>query len=153
MKTILLTILALGFAACGSSQNVPSDVLKSFESRYKKAENVTWSSDNGVFSALYKESELVKKSSYQKDGEWIETVTELLVDDLMTCITDYVDDEYMDASIFEAILMESPETKEYQISLEYLDMDREGDEDMDLEGNVVFTKLIFDTNCEFLSEE
>ncbi|MEP0987156.1 hypothetical protein [Ekhidna sp.] len=153
MKTILLTILVLGFAACGSSQNVPSAVLKSFESRYKKAENVTWSSDKGVFSALYKESELVKKSSYQKDGEWIETVTELLVDDLMTCITDYVDDEYMDASIFEAILMESPETKEYQISIEYLDMDREGDEDMDSEGNVVFTKLIFDTNCEFLSEE
>ncbi len=156
MKTITLILMILGLAVCGSGQNVPATISKALANKYKKAQNVSWTANKNSFEAVFEHNNFVKKATFDKEGKWLETVTELSVDNLMSCITDLVEDEYSDSYIIEAVYFEKPEASEYIITIESndeLDDSEEETEPATKESSSSYTRLVFDDDCELVRED
>ncbi len=146
--------MMFGLTFCGSDQEVPTVVSKSFKNKYKQAENISWSSDKESYLVDFEHNDFVKRARFAKDGKWEETITELPIDDLMTCIIEFVGNTYKDGSVKDGKYLETPDAEEYHITISYSDENDSNEEDTESENEEVnYVKLIFDADCEFVKEE
>ncbi|MEO9804735.1 MAG: hypothetical protein ABJF04_15880 [Reichenbachiella sp.] len=156
MKKLAVFLLLFGAIACGAKTEIPKKVMKTFKSKYKRAVNAEWISGQGVFEVSFRHETFEKVANFQEDGTWIETITYLSSDQIMTCITDYVDEYHYGGQIIEAEFVENPDKEIYSIivegEIESYDEDPY-DEDNRRENHEESIQLMFDADCSFLEGE
>lgn len=72
------------FAAPTQAQirKIPSAVTDSFKEKYPDANGVEWRDKVSVFSAVFSRDGVSYEAKYNSKGEWLNTESELAVDDL-----------------------------------------------------------------------
>lgn len=153
MKAIALVFVLIGSVLCGSCQDVPSAISNAFTSKYKTAKNIDWSMSKGIYKVVFEHNDVIKRASFTKEGNWLETVTEVLLDELMECIVEYIEDDFSDSNILEAIYSEKPKINEYIVTIETTDELEVSEEDMNPTNDPIIIRLVFNDDCEFVRED
>lgn len=112
---------------------VPVEVLTAFGAKYPGAQEVSWDFGWNGFSAHFLDGEGNEADAFfKKNGEWIETITQLDLFDLPDRILGAIKDTYVDNTIEAAAKVEQPAGICYLVSVDeiehsyILDFDEEG---------------------------
>lgn len=151
MKKMIFVLVLLVMIACGANAQVPEKVSKTFASMYKGASNVSWSDENGEYTASFKQNGKSKEAIFEEDGSWTQTTTFLSENDLLVCIKDHLDYEYPDAEFLEAEFIETPDNKRYYVLIENVEIYfNEEDEEVRNTENI---QVVFDEDCNVVGED
>ncbi len=77
-----------------SSSKVPSPVTSAFKKMNPDAKSVTWEIEDGVYEASYKKNGMASSSTYDKNGDLIESEVDIKVKDLPPSVPDYIKTHY-----------------------------------------------------------
>ena len=147
-KTIIFFIL---FAVIVSKANadVPAKVSKAFKAKYTKVEDLSWDNDGNEYYATFTHEGLSKSATFDENGVWIETTTSLSADDLKTCITDIIEEDYSEYEVLNAEQIASPD---YDYT--YVNLAETEDEDQDEGEEADSIRLKFETvSCKLAAVE
>lgn len=167
MKKSIFIVAIMGLMTFGVQAQVPDKVTKAFETKYKNAKELSWTSYGDEYYANFELNQQVKTATFMKDGQWATTVTVLLETKLPDCINDLVGENYAGNQITGAEFVETPQSSKYYVTIQSEvtgDNDTEEDEeieeyDEDIDEDVFEddssnpTSLIFGKDCKFLGEE
>lgn len=148
MKSVILLAVALVLMVYQMEAQVPKKAANSFSSRYQAAENVKWSSSEGVFKVSFEHLEQSKTASYKTDGTWVKTNIYLTPEELTFRIKDHIKQEYYGAKVVKADLVRTPTSLKYYIVIEHVNSKTQEDKKAPEK-----TTLIFNEKCEFLGEK
>lgn len=131
MKKIICSLffafLAVGIVAANGI-DVPTKVASTFKAKYPSAEDVVWDMANDHYIATFNLDGSDASSTFEKDGTWKETVTEISEDELPEEISKYLEDNYDDNNINSASKIETPSSTTFSINVEVTETDDEDEE-------------------------
>jgi hypothetical protein len=78
---------------------VPENVVKSFQSDHPKAQDITWDKEGVNYEANYKENNNSFSVVIDKEGQILETESEISISDLPPGTVKYINDNYKDYSL------------------------------------------------------
>ena len=114
MKIIYIALLCSALMSItASAQNisadkVPASVIKSFKAKFPSAENVKWELENkNEYEAVFKTKGVEQSASFEMNGKWMETETEMKISELSAEIQKSVTKNYAGYKIDEASKVES----------------------------------------------
>lgn len=111
MKKIWIIALSIAMASCASGQkenaqdknkDVPAAVKEKFVSLYPDVKNEKWDAEDGNFEAEFSISKTETSVLFDKDGNVLETETEMNPSDLPAPVLDYCKTNMPDKKIKEA---------------------------------------------------
>ena len=143
MKRILFLALATIFTLSINGQTrSPKKVRDAFETKYPKAEKVTWTSKGErqkEWTANYFVENDSMQASFDYKANWLFTYTFIEIESLPEAVTHTIMDEYNTAKIILAVRMQVPEFDGFGVAFMYLG-DRWGVQ-ITKEGKVVRRRL------------
>lgn len=114
MKANILIIVACSLASLVNAQklkstDVPEAVKKSFAERFAKAKEVKWSKESAaVFEAEFEVAEKEQSATFDTNGQWLGTETEIKTAELPASVKATLDKEFHGFTIKEAEKAETP---------------------------------------------
>lgn len=135
MKTTILLIIvsALLFSCNGptkekqENQDQTNPAEANFKSQYPDAKDVEWEQEGEYTEAEFEQDGLEISILYDKDGNVIETETEIDASQLPPSVSNYLTENYAGSEIEEAEKIESPKGNFFEVEIEY-----ENDEEVEL---------------------
>lgn len=124
MKMMLSCMMLMTFLATQHSNaynfSVPDAVEKSFQQKYPDAEDVNWSeSDDHYVATFYDDEGYTKQASFDENGVWLKTTTDLDEDGLPENISEYIMSNYGEVDYFNQIIFsEKPDGHQYLVAFE-----------------------------------
>lgn len=99
MKNVIFVIAAaiiFSLTACGqNAKDVPVKVKTAFEQKFHGVQNVKWDKENATeWEAEFKINGVAMSVNYSADGTWLETETEIKIDQVPAKINDYITNTY-----------------------------------------------------------
>ena len=104
----VLFISTTAFAQKLTADKVPTPVQQTFKSKFPSADNVKWELEkNGRYEAAFKTNKKEQTSCFNKDGQWVETETEMEASELPQVVSQTISKQFAGYKIKEVVLMES----------------------------------------------
>ena len=117
----LIVVLGL-FVAFGAAAATPPEVnekvLKAFEETFVKATDVVWHETGNTFEARFKQSEIISRASYDKDGNLLRTIRYYSEEGLPINILTKIKRKFSGKSIFGVTECATGDEVEYNIVLQ-----------------------------------
>lgn len=114
MKKVLLGALLIAGSAL-FAQDVPSNVKKTFQSKFPKAEEAEWIENDESYDVDFYENNAMKSASFNNAGKWLETRTSL--EKIPALVEKSVAAKYKGATVDATTLVESADGKViYEVS-------------------------------------
>ena len=134
MKNTLIIVALLATINC-IAQNVPIAVKNAFAKSFPNIIVKKWDKEDGNYEANISKDGKAMSATYDAKGNWMETETDIKVDELPPVVTNYIKTNYKGSTIKEAAVLSRP-----GISKLY-------------EAEVKSKDLLFDKDGKFLKEE
>lgn len=150
MKNIFFTLLIFAGVISVSNGQTPKKVLDALSFKYKGAESIEWLKVDGTFNASFEHNGLSKTASFKNDGSWIQTTIDLPISELLSCIDNYLKEEYPTAMLIAVEFLETPDVERYHVLLEIDEVIYNDDEE---EVTSKSFTLIFDEDCQLIDNE
>ncbi len=119
MKAIHLFafIFILSIVAC-NAKTPPTTVTSAFAQKFKRAEKVKWDMEEAnEWEAEFMLSGKEMSASFDLSGKWLETETEIELNELPAVVKKAIDKQYSGSKIGETSLIDSPDFNGYEIAL------------------------------------
>lgn len=120
MKTLIIgmsLLIALSFNAC-KQEKVPVKVKSAFSQKYPEAKNVDWDmEEDGEWEAGFNMNGDKMSASFDQNGQWLETETEMDRDKLPEAVDSTLSSHFKGYNVEEVEYLESPEGKGFEIQL------------------------------------
>jgi hypothetical protein len=133
MKNALYSILLI--TVSWAAQNVPETVKSAFSKIFPNTAVKKWDKEGGNYEANFTKDGKTMSATFDAQGNWKETETDIKIGELPPAVLDYVKINYKGASIKEASIVSNPAAKKMY------------------EAEVKGKDLLFDENGKFLKEE
>ena len=133
MKTLLLVVGVVITMSCWSQTNVPSAVQSSFTKLFPGITVKKWDKEGSSYEANFSKDAKTMSATFDADGTWKETETDIRVAELPAPVLSYIKSNY-EAGIKEAAIIETPKGKMYEAEVKGKD-------------------LLFDMDGKFLKQE
>jgi len=120
MKKLIIVLglfVALG-AAAANPPEVNEKVLKAFEETFVKATDVVWHETGNTYEARFKQSEIISRASYDKDGNLLRTIRYYSEEGLPINILTKIKKRFSGKSIFGVTECATGDEVEYNIVLQ-----------------------------------
>jgi len=120
MKKLIIILglfVALG-AAAANPPEVNEKVLKAFEETFVKATDVVWHETGNTYEARFKQSEIISRASYDKDGNLLRTIRYYSEEGLPINILTKIKKRFSGKSIFGVTECATGDEVEYNIVLQ-----------------------------------
>jgi hypothetical protein len=132
MKTSMIAFTLFVATSC-MSQNVPAAVKAAFTKNFPGITAEKWDKEDGNFEANFKQDGKTMSATFDANGGWLETETDIAITELPASITNYVKEHYKGATIKEAAILKTPKGDMYEAEVKGKD-------------------VMFDMNGKFLKE-
>ena len=120
MKKLIVVLglfVALG-ATAANPPEVTEKVLKAFEQTFVKATDVVWSELGNTYEARFKQSEIISRASYDKEGNLLRTIRYYSEEGLPINILTKLKKKFAGKSIFGVTESATGDEVEYSIVLQ-----------------------------------
>ena len=117
------------------AQSVPAEAKAAFAKNFPGATVKKWDKEDGNYEANFTKDGKTMSATFDAQGTWVETETDIKVSELPAAVSDYVKTNYKGASIKEAAVISNPTSKKIY------------------EAEVKGKDLLFDENGKFIKEE
>jgi hypothetical protein len=120
MKKLIVVLglfVALG-AAAANPPEVNEKVLKAFEETFVKATDVVWHETGNTYEARFKQSEVISRASYDKDGNLLRTIRYYSEEGLPINILTKLKKKFSGKSIFGVTESATGDEVEYHVVLQ-----------------------------------
>jgi len=120
MKKLIIVLglfVALG-AAAANPPEVNEKVLKAFEETFVKATDVVWHETGNTYEARFKQSEIISRASYDKDGNLLRTIRYYSEEGLPINILTKIKRKFSGKSIFGVTECATGDEVEYNVVLQ-----------------------------------
>lgn len=128
MKTLIIgmsLLIAISFSSC-DQEKAPEKVKAAFNQKFPNAEETDWEMEKeNEWEAEFEVDEKEMSATFSQDGMWLETETEVEVEDLPASVKQTLKAQFKDYEVEETEYVESPESNGYEIELEGKDGDIE----------------------------
>ena len=115
-------MLLIGFIPSlllGQQFDIPTEVVKTFETKFQDAEDVEWNIKDGNFEASFYIDDDYTVSLFNKNGAWLETAISINQNDISQSFIDKVYDSYKGSEINNIFNVETATKNQfYRIELE-----------------------------------
>ncbi len=109
----IITLLCAAFLSVSvnaqkiTADKVPAAVTNSFKAKFPKAEKVTWELEKKTsYEANFKLNNAEQSSTFDANGKWMETETEIKISELPQAIQQTMSKQFADYKIHEACKLE-----------------------------------------------
>jgi ribosomal protein S17E len=120
MKNLIILaifFLGLSFTAC-AQKSAPEAVTKAFTQKFATAKSVKWDNESAnEWEAEFMMNGKEMTSSFDLNGKWLETETEISSKDLPAAVTATLAREFAAYKTGEMSIIENPEMKGFEIAL------------------------------------
>lgn len=134
MKNTIIAFALLATVSC-TAQNVPVAVKTAFEKSFPNTTVKKWDKEDGNYEANFTKDSKTMSATFDANGKWMETETDIKVSELPAAVANYVKLNYKGAAIKEASILSNTESKKMY------------------EAEVKGKDLVFDENGKFVKEE
>lgn len=134
MKTQLLTIAIFISAGSFAQKNIPASVQEAFKKNFPGVEVKKWDKEDGNYEANFSKDTKTMSATFDANGNWLETETEMQIKDLPASVAEYVKAHYAGVAIKEAASLKTPKGNMYEAEVKGKD-------------------LLFDMSGKFIKEE
>ncbi|HEX5154754.1 MAG TPA: PepSY-like domain-containing protein [Parafilimonas sp.] len=134
MKKLFSAVLLIISVGCFSQNNIPQAVQESFNKKFANTTVKKWDKEDGGYEANFSKDGKSMSATFDANGTWKETETDIKITELPTSISEYIKANYKNAGIKEAAVIETTKGKMYEAEVKDKD-------------------LLFDMNGKFLKEE
>lgn len=125
--------------ACAQEVEVPEEVLATFEEIFPTATNVNWEENDVLYIATFTIDDYSIKATFEENGDWVETNTEIEFKDLPAAAQEYIKAEFVVEQYYSITKLEVPEEVRY---FAYFETDTEGvNLTFDEDGNLVHKEI------------
>jgi len=120
---MLITFLASQtFGLTINEVEVPEKVLKTFQKKYPKHSEAVWDDLGDMFVVNFYDDEILREASFDVEGNWKETNTNLDEDDLLPNIKKYLIKKYgEEIEYYDIVFTDSPKGSFYFINIEVVE--------------------------------
>lgn len=125
--SLFFALLVVGVVAANGI-DVPKKITTTFKAKYPTAEEVIWSMADDIYTAEFVLDGYDAIETFEKNGNWIKTVTELEEDYLPQVILNYLEETYDDRSINYASKVEDKSGVTFMLVLEVTTYDDNDEE-------------------------
>lgn len=127
MKNLVLSVMIIVFSLFACNQvKTPKEVTDAFNKQFASAENVQWDQEEeNEWEAEFMMDGKEMTACFDNSGKWLETETEISIDNLPQAVTDSLKLKFEGFSIEEAENIEKPDFKGFEIVLEKEDEELE----------------------------
>ncbi|MEP7146590.1 MAG: PepSY-like domain-containing protein [bacterium] len=119
MSLIFLFIAATGYVnpANASVQTIPAAVTEAFMKKFPEATNVKWGKENAhEYEASFKNNGIKFSANFSDKGEWMETETGMLFENLPAKIQEAYNKEHKGSKVKASAMIENANgTKKYEV--------------------------------------
>lgn len=116
---ILVLIATVSISACGEKVEAPEKVKTAFLQKYPNATKIKWEKENEKeWEAEFKLDGKEYTVSFDSDGKWLETETEIKKSEIPEAVKSLIDSLYAGYKIDEAEFVETSQGKFYEFELE-----------------------------------
>jgi len=133
MKKLLVAVIAFSCVSC-MAQNVPAAVTTAFEKSFPNTVVKKWDKEDGGYEANFTKDSKSMSATYDANGTWKETETDIKIAELPASVVDYIKTNYKGAGIKEAAVIETANGRMYEAEVKGKD-------------------LLFDMDGKFLKQE
>lgn len=133
MKKLLVAAILFATVSC-TAQTPPAAVTTAFEKSFPNTTVKKWDKEDGGYEANFSKDGKSMSATYNADGTWKETETDIKIDELPASVSNYINTNYKGAKIKEAAIVERANGKMYEAEVKGKD-------------------LLFDMNGKFLKQE
>jgi putative PepSY-like beta-lactamase-inhibitor len=134
MKNTIIAFALLATVSC-AAQNVPGAVKNAFAKSFPNTTVKKWDKEDGNYEANFTKDGKSMSATFDTTGKWMETETDIRVNELPAAVINYVKSNYKGATIKEAAVLSNTESKKMY------------------EAEVKGKDLLFDENGKFVKEE
>ena len=117
-----------------AAQNIPAPVKAAFEKSFPNTVVKKWDKEGSSYEANFSKDAKTMSATFDADGTWKETETDIRVAELPAPVLSYIKSNYKEAGIKEAAIIETPKGKMYEAEVKGKD-------------------LLFDMDGKFLKQE
>ncbi|MDB4582298.1 PepSY-like domain-containing protein [Draconibacterium sp.] len=119
MKKLIFIIAVLAFALFACTQTPPQKVANSFAQKFPNVTKVHWEQEEeNEWEAEFKMNKKEMSATYDNEGTWLETKVEMNKKELPAVVANVIKEKYSDYKVDEAVEIETPDFKGYEIALE-----------------------------------
>lgn len=117
--TSFMVVCVAGYAQVEEGA-VPKKVADALNKKYPKANDVDWVfSETGTYTANFFEEGDIKEATFDRNGQWLETLYFLAETDLPESVDNAVKSSYPGLEYYDSVVMvEKPDGKYYLITVE-----------------------------------
>lgn len=133
MKTLIAIVLSTT-VSCFAQKEIPVAVQDAFNKNFPGITVKKWDKEDGNFEANFSKENKSMSATFDANGNWLETETDIAIADLPTVAATYVKEYYNGATIKEAAFLKTPKGDMYEAEVKGKD-------------------LLFDISGKFLKEE
>lgn len=134
MKKLLVAAAMFSTISC-MAQNVPASVKDAFAKTFPNTTVKKWDKEDGGYEANFIKDGKTMSATFDANGKWMETETDIKISELPASATAYIKTNYKDATIKEAAIISNPNTKKMY------------------EAEVKGKDILFDESGKFLKEQ
>ena len=120
---IMPFLIALLFVISCTAQNIPAAVNQAFTKAFPSTTVKKWDKEDGNYEANFSKDGKTMSATFDANGKWMETETDIKISELPAAVTDYVKANYKSATIKEAaIISNSSSSKIYEAEVKGKDL-------------------------------
>ncbi|MCD4679905.1 MAG: hypothetical protein K8S00_05915 [Bacteroidales bacterium] len=118
-QLLILITLSIALSSCtGKKADKPEKVLSSFEKMYPNSTNVNWENQNDSLWKVNFDFDGNKISSeYSNSGDWMQSKYSVPSEQFPQSVIDRIDGFYYDYTFIRSELVETPDSKVYEIDI------------------------------------
>ena len=118
-KLIILTCLFAALSVAASAPpEVTEKVLKAFNETFMKATDVVWHETQNMYEASFKQSEIISRAIYDKDGNLLRTTRYYSQENLPINILTKLQKRYAGKSVYGVTELSAEDEVSYHITLQ-----------------------------------
>lgn len=121
MKKLLVLATAITAMNC-KAQDVPSVVKNAFEKSFPNTTVKKWDKEDGNYEANFSKDGKTMSATFDANGAWKETETDIKVAELPASVSNYIKANYKGADIKEAAITETAKGKMYEAEVKGKDL-------------------------------
>ena len=152
MRHLITLILVFASVVCVADTKLPKKIDNVFSSKYAGAQNMTFTATDNDYQISFQLEGLDKVAIISKTGEWKRTTTSLGDEMIPQCIYTAVSEKYYDYEVSDALLIETPGTTAYEITIKVTTEEYDEEKDEDIMTRESFM-MKFDDQCNLQTEE
>src|SRR5206468_966913 len=104
MKNSIIAFALLATVSC-AAQNVPETVKNAFAKSFPNTTVKKWDKEDSNYEANFTKDGKSMSATFDANGTWMETETDIKISELPAAVTDYVKSNYKGATIKEAAVL------------------------------------------------